>query len=113
MIEHVAPSHLPDWVAAHSDATTPLLLDVRDPVECRAASVRPEGIELRQWPMHTLPARLPELDRNRPVAVLCHHGGRSMQVALWLQQQGFAHLANVTGGIDAWACQLDPSIPRY
>jgi rhodanese-related sulfurtransferase len=63
--------------------------------------------------MHTIPARLAELDRARPIAVLCHHGGRSMQVALFLQQQGFDRLANMAGGIDAWALQLDPSVPRY
>ena len=63
--------------------------------------------------MHTVPPRLHELDPQRPVAVLCHHGGRSMQVAMFLARHGFARVANVAGGIDAWALQLDPTLPRY
>ena len=74
--------------------------------------------DLADWmaqgtPMHTIPARCAELDPSRPVAVLCHHGGRSMQVALYLSQCGFARVANIAGGIDAWAQQLDPTLPRY
>ena len=90
-----------------------MLLDVREPAECQVASVRPAGAELRQWPMHTIPARLADLKRDQPIAVLCHHGGRSMQVAMFLQQQGFTRLVNVAGGIDAWSRQVDPSVPRY
>lgn len=113
MIEQIPPRDLPRWVARVTQAVAPLLLDVREPAECRTVSVRAEGTELLQWPMHTIPARLSELGRDRPIAVLCHHGGRSMQVALFLEQRGFGCLANVAGGIDAWALQLDPSLPRY
>ena len=114
MIEQVTPSQLPAWLQAAADGgALPLLLDVREPAEWQAASVQPPGAALRQWPMHTVPARLAELDRSQPIAVLCHHGGRSMQVALFLQQHGFTRLANVAGGIDAWSLQVDPSIPRY
>lgn len=113
MIEQIQPRDLSDWIARVAGATVPLLLDVREPLEWRTASVRAGGTELLQWPMHTIPARVPELDRNRPTAVLCHHGGRSMQVALFLEQHGFVCLANIAGGIDAWALQLDASIPRY
>ena len=63
--------------------------------------------------MQTIPARLADLKRDQPIAVLCHHGGRSMQVAMFLQQQGFTRLVNVAGGIDAWSRQVDPSVPRY
>ena len=113
MIEQVPPIDLQAWLAAAASAGQPLLLDVREPAEWHAASVHPQGAELRQWPMHTIPARLAELDRARPIAVLCHHGGRSMQVAMFLQQQGFTRLVNVAGGIDAWSRQVDPSVPRY
>ena len=113
MIEQVSPCDLASWGAAASGSGEPLLLDVREPAECRMASVAPQGFQLRQWPMHTIPARLAELDRTQPVAVLCHHGGRSMQVALLLEQWGFACLANVRGGIDGWSRQFDPNIPRY
>ena len=114
MVEQITPEGFAAWTqAAGAQGTAPLLLDVREPAEWQTASVQPQGAALRQWPMHTVPARLAELDRSQPIAVLCHHGGRSMQVALFLQQQGFDRLANVAGGIDAWALQLDPSVPRY
>jgi rhodanese-related sulfurtransferase len=63
-------------------------------------------------PMQTLPARLDELDKTRPIACLCHHGSRSMQVAAYLAQQGF-EVINVAGGIHAWSTQVDQSIPTY
>ena len=113
MIEQVPPSALPEWLKTAAADGVPLLLDVREPAEWQAASVRPAGAELLQMPMHTLPARLSELDPDRPVAVLCHHGGRSMQVAMFLAQHGFERVANVAGGIDAWSRQVDPSLPRY
>ena len=113
MIEQIPPSALPDWLATVTGDQLPLLLDVREPAEWQAASVRPAGAELLQMPMHTLPARLSELDPDRPVAVLCHHGGRSMQVAMFLAQHGFERMANVAGGIDAWSVQADPTVPRY
>jgi rhodanese-related sulfurtransferase len=63
--------------------------------------------------MGEIPARLQELDPGRPVACLCHHGARSMRVAMFLAQNGFSRVANVAGGIDAWSLQRDPSVPRY
>ena len=113
MIEQIPPSALPDWLAAITGDQLPLLLDVREPAEWQAASVQPAGAELLQMSMHTIPARLADLKRDQPIAVLCHHGGRSMQVAMFLQQQGFTRLVNVAGGIDAWSRQVDPSVPRY
>ena len=114
MIEQVTPGALPDWLrTATVDGVPPLLLDVREPPEWQAASVRPAGAELLLLPMHSIPARVADLDPDRPVAVLCHHGGRSMQVAMCLAQHGFERVANVAGGIDAWSRDVDPSVPRY
>ena len=114
MIEQVTPSQLPAWLQSAADsAALPLLLDVREPAEWQVASVRVGGAELLQLPMHNIPPRLSELDPERPVAVLCHHGGRSMQVAMFLATHGFERVANVAGGIDAWSLQVDPSVPRY
>lgn len=108
------PRDLPAWLAqASAEGEAPLLLDCREPAEWRVASVRAEGAELLQMPMHSIPPRLHELDRDRPVAVLCHHGGRSMQVAMFLAQHGFDRVANIAGGIDAWSVQVDPTVPRY
>lgn len=113
MIEQIQPSEVFAWFKAASEHGEPLLLDVREPAEWRAASVRTSDAELLQMSMQTIPSRLGELDPERPTAVLCHHGARSMQVAMFLTHQGFSHVANITGGIDAWSVQVDPSVPRY
>lgn len=53
------------------------------------------------------------LDRDKDTYVLCHHGVRSAQMCYWLVQQGFTKVNNITGGIDAYAVEVDPSLPRY
>lgn len=113
MIDQVRPGELTHWFAKVSAHGAPLVLDVREPAELRTASVTANGFELQTIPMSVLGSRLHELDRQRPVACLCHHGGRSMQVASFLLHHGFTHVANIAGGINAWSQELDPSIPRY
>ena len=113
MIDQVRPRDLDQWLQAARVHGDPVLLDVREAQELRLASVRADGFTLCTIPMGALPARLDELDPQQPIACLCHHGGRSMQVASYLAARGFAHLANIAGGIDAWAQELDPSIARY
>lgn len=116
MIEQISPAALATWFAAAArDGAVgePLLLDVREPVEWQAASVAADGFVTLNMAMRTVPARIDELDRDQPVACLCHHGARSQQVAMFLAQHGFAHVANVAGGIDAWSLQHDRSVPRY
>jgi rhodanese-related sulfurtransferase len=53
------------------------------------------------------------LDASRPIVCVCHHGMRSMQVAAFLARRGFDDVWNLTGGIDAWAREVDPSCPTY
>jgi rhodanese-related sulfurtransferase len=53
------------------------------------------------------------LPRDRSLAVICHHGGRSAQATAWLRNQGFDLATNVAGGIDAWARNVDPTLSRY
>lgn len=113
MIEQIQPSEVSAWFKATSEHGQPLLLDVREPAEWQAASVRTTEAEVLQMSMQTIPSRLSELDPERPTAVLCHHGARSMQVAMFLAHQGFSNVANISGGIDAWSTQVDPSVPRY
>lgn len=112
MVTQVRPSELSAWFAAQS-ATAPLVLDVREPGELRTASLRPDGFELVAIPMNEVPARLAELDPDRPVACLCHHGARSQRVAMFLEHHGFGQVANIAGGIDAWSVERDPGVPRY
>lgn len=63
--------------------------------------------------MNTIPGRFAELDEEQPVVCICHHGGRSMQVAAFLERQGFTKVINLSGGVHAWAAQVDPSMPTY
>ena len=114
MIDQVRPADLAAWFALNAGAT-PVLLDVREPWELQTASVLPQGFALVAIPMNEIPARLSELGASQPglrIACLCHHGARSQRVAAFLSQNGFAELANVAGGIDAWS-QYDATVPRY
>lgn len=64
-------------------------------------------------PMGDVPSRLTELDPDRETIVVCHHGVRSAQVAMYLARMGFERTVNLSGGIDAWSEDADPSTPRY
>ena len=70
-----------------------------------------EGAKL--IPMGTIPANLQSLDTDDEVICYCHHGMRSMDVAVWLRGQGVAHAKSLAGGIDRWSTEIDPSVPRY
>ena len=104
--DDLTPPELVDRRAAGEDWQ---LVDVREAWERDIASI--------EWataiPMSEVHNRVEELDRRRPVAVLCHSGIRSAVVAAWLRELDFDSVANVTGGIDAWSTSVDPSIPRY
>jgi len=85
------------------------VLDVREPWEieiCRFS----DSIDI---PLGELPRRLDRLPADRPVVVVCHHGIRSMQATQWLRANGFANAINLTGGIDAYARQIDPLMAQY
>ena len=109
-MQQLYPAQIAEW--ASQQAQRPVLLDVREGWEVQTASAKPEGLDLLHMPIQTIPARLHEIDKTRPIACLCHHGGRSMQVASFLMQHGF-EVVNVAGGIHAWSAQVDPSIPVY
>lgn len=86
-----------------------ILLDVREPDEVATASLA--GATL--VPMAEIPARAGELSRESPIVVMCHGGYRSARVAQYLRANGFANVANLAGGIDAWSAEIDPAVPRY
>lgn len=87
----------------------PLLLDVREAWEFDLCHIA--GAQL--IPMNAIPARHMELNRQMPLVCICHHGGRSMQVAHFLERNGFSQVINLTGGVHAWAQQVDASMPTY
>ena len=87
----------------------PFLLDVREKWEfdlCRL-----DGATL--IPMNTIPARIDDLDEDAEIVCICHHGARSMQVAAFLERNGFGKVSNLTGGMHAWAVQVDSSMAQY
>ena len=95
----------------------PIVLDVREPWELQTASVQADGFTLLAIPMREIPAQIAGLlethGADHPIACLCHHGMRSLQVANYLTQSGFTEVVNLQGGIDAWSRQTDPSVPLY
>jgi rhodanese-related sulfurtransferase len=93
--------------------SAPLLLDVREGWEVQTARLDLPGATTVHIPMHSLPARHAELGTQQPVLVLCHHGARSLQCVAYLQQLGHGAVYNIAGGIDAWSCEVDASVPRY
>ncbi|MDO8767950.1 MAG: rhodanese-like domain-containing protein [Burkholderiaceae bacterium] len=117
-ITQVHPSQLADWLSAQTGlsapAVLPVVLDVREPWELERASIKPPAqCSFMALPMALIPLRLSELDPQRPIAVLCHHGARSMQVAHFLVRNGFSTVANITGGIAVWASEFDATVPQY
>lgn len=107
-MQQMTPTQLSAWLQDPA-REKPCLLDVRETPE--HAICRIEGSTL--MPMHSVPARLSELDPQRETVVICHHGGRSMHVAMFLQRQGFARVINLAGGVEGWATQVDPAMARY
>ncbi|SIQ12049.1 rhodanese-like domain-containing protein [Pseudacidovorax sp. RU35E] len=113
MIDQVPPAHLQAWFDQAPDAPA-VVLDVREPWELQTASVKPDaGFTVVAVPMNEIPARLAELAPAQRIACLCHHGARSQRVAAFLAHNGYEQVANISGGIDAWSQQRDPSVPRY
>jgi rhodanese-related sulfurtransferase len=107
-VTNIAPVALQDWLKDTARGQ-PLLLDVREPWEYEKAKLD----NSRLIPLREIPARFGELDTAADIVVICHHGGRSMQAALFLDRQGYSSVRNLTGGVDAWARQVDPAMPVY
>ena len=108
MIKQISPAELAAWLADRN-REAPLLLDVREPWEHEKARIAGS----RLVPMGQIQARLAEIDDEREVVAICHHGGRSMQIASFLEKNGFSRVHNLAGGIDAWSRTVDASIPLY
>lgn len=107
-MNHLTAPELAAWLADPARAR-PLLLDVRENWEFETCKI--DGSTL--IPMQTIPARIEELDDDAQIVCICHHGARSMQVAAFLERNGFTNLINLTGGIHAWAVQVDSTMPKY
>lgn len=114
-MREIGPRELAAWLregeagGGESGAQPPLVLDVREDWELAICRL-PDSLHV---PMREIPSRLHEIDQTRPVVCLCHHGGRSQQVAMFLERQGLRSVYNLVGGIDGWARQVDPSCATY
>lgn len=90
------------------------LVDVREDAELALARLPHPVIHLPLSRAAEWSGRIGELlARDRPVAVFCHAGVRSWQMACWLDQQGYSEVWNLEGGIEAWSLEVDASVPRY
>ncbi len=107
-MQQITPAQLSAWLA-DANREKPLLLDVREPWEYDRARI--DGSRL--VPMREIPRRVEELDAEKEIVAICHHGARSMQVAMFLEKQGFSRVHNLQGGIDAWSRTVDPAVPHY
>lgn len=110
-MQQISAKELADWLAAASrgERPAPVVLDVREPWEleiCRIGGSVP-------MPMASVPPRCAELDPAAETVVVCHHGGRSFQVGMFLERQGFGAIHNLAGGVHAWSCDVDPAMPKY
>jgi rhodanese-related sulfurtransferase len=85
------------------------LIDVREPWEVAIARL-PQALNI---PLNELPQRLQELDTKAETVVMCKSGGRSRRAAAFLVSRGFEHVANLSGGIDAWTRDIDPTLQGY
>ena len=86
-------------------------VDCREPDEYATAHI--DGAAL--IPMSQLADRVAEFQPHaqKPVIIHCHHGGRSLRVAMWLRQQGYPQAQSMAGGIDEWSQKIDATVPRY
>ena len=107
-MRQLSPNELSDWLA-DPQRERPVLLDVREPWEFEHCHL-PDSVHI---PMSTVPLRMEQFDREADIVVVCHHGGRSMQVAMFLERQGFSSVFNLMGGVDAWSHDVDPAMRRY
>lgn len=107
-MQQISAEALHQWLN-DENREKPLLLDVREPWEFERCHIA--GAEL--VPMREIPARAASLDADRQTVVICHHGIRSAQVGMFLENNGFANIINLQGGVAAWAERVDPGMARY
>jgi rhodanese-related sulfurtransferase len=104
------PEMAPQELKSRLDAGEPVkVLDVREPWECAIAQLAGTV----NIPLNEIPGRLSELDSAAEWVVMCKSGSRSRRAAEFLLAHGLARVANLAGGIEAWALEVDPSLPVY
>ena len=108
MIPQLSATELARW-RADAQRVAPLVVDVREPWEwdlCRIDGAMSS-------PLGEIGSRTDELPRDRPLVLVCHHGGRSQHAAMLLAGAGFTEVHNLQGGVEAWALAVDSTMKRY
>ena len=108
MIPQLSAPEVARW-RADASREAPLVVDVREPWEVELCRI--DGSV--SIPLGEIERRAGELPRDRPLVMVCHHGGRSQHAAALLAGAGFTHVHNLRGGVDAWALDVDPTMKRY
>lgn len=106
-MRQMSPRELQDYLSQAQ--SSPLLLDVREPWEFQRCRI--DGSRL--LPMGQIPTEYQDLNPDDEIVVICHHGVRSQQVCGFLARVGFKNVINLSGGIDAWAREVDPHMATY
>lgn len=97
-----------------------LLLDIREDYECAWANMENVVPNIGYLPLSQFdPSAVPDFfiealqTPEMEIVIMCHHGIRSAQFTFWLQNQGYTHILNLDGGIDAYAAEIDSQVGRY
>jgi len=108
LIPQLSAVELARW-RADAERGAPLVVDVREPWEWELCRID-GSVSL---PLGEIGQRLGELPRDRPLVLVCHHGGRSQHAATLLAGAGFTEVHNLRGGVEAWALDVDSTMKRY
>ncbi|MBP9712615.1 MAG: sulfurtransferase [Sterolibacterium sp.] len=107
-MRQISAPQLAAWLA-DTQRPRPVLVDVREPWEFALCHI--DGA--MAMPINSIPSRCGELDADAETVLICHHGQRSQQIALFLERQGFTQVTNLAGGVADWARQVEPAMPSY
>jgi len=106
-VQEFSATQLDDYLKSTDEV--PLLLDVREEWEFDRCKI--DGSIL--IPMGQIPSQLNELDPDRVTVMICHHGIRSRHIGIYLEREGFENIINLSGGVDAWARDVDSTMAVY
>lgn len=104
--EEISPTELAQLL---KNGPRPFLLDVRSEMERNICHLDDSTL----IPLQELEGRLDELDKETNIVVYCHAGVRSYHAASFMRKKGFKNVSNLTGGITAWAMDVDRTMPIY
>ena len=93
----------------NDDSNTAMILDVREKWEYDICHIE-NSVHI---PMGQITEKKDDLNHSGTIIVVCHHGVRSRMVAKYLDGNGFVNIINLSGGIDAWSNEIDPSMTKY